>query len=164
MANWVSIKAAAEMYGTTEEKIRSLIRLRYINFTFADDSHLINDDDTILKVDIDSINKTLDLNTVLSLEEIPKDNSIVKVPIADLEELLRTNAEYREIKATLLDELKITQESERKHKETSIELSKLSSQLIALQLKMTQDIEKILNRKDEGIFSFLRKLFTLKSH
>ena len=162
MANWISIKAAAEKYGTTEEVVRSLIRLRYINFSFVDDSELANLGNNVLMVDADSINKALELNIVNSLEEIPDDESIVRIPAADLKDLLRSNDEYKKLNDSLLNNLHTIQENEEKQHEMSKELGRLSSEIITLHLNTVQSVQEIIDREDEGFWTFLCRLFRFK--
>lgn len=162
MANWISITAAAEKYGTTEEVIRSLVRLRYINFSIVDEYELVNIDNNILMVDADSINTVLDWNIVEALEENPDDKSIVRIPLVDLNGLFLENEEGRKQQEELLDELNAVLRREAKHKKLLKELSTISSQVIDLQLTSMQQIKEIIEKEDDPLLSFFSKIFRYK--
>lgn len=115
MTNWISIKEAAAKYGTTEDKIHYLIRLRYVTFSFLNDTKLGGKyDDKLLMVNNDELNEILDFNAVLPLMSDSKENPVVRIPLDELNSLLQINDNFREVNKSLLAELKILQKREQK--------------------------------------------------
>lgn len=106
MANWICIKDAAQKYGTTEEKIRELIRLRYVAFSYVDDDRLGGDyEDKLLMIDADEINMQLDINVVEVLKEGEEESPVVRIPLDELKDLLEIHDKLREENDALLHEL-----------------------------------------------------------
>lgn len=106
MANWICIKDAAQKYGTTEEKIRELIRLRYVAFSYVDDDRLGGDyGDKLLMIDADEINMQLDINVVEVLKEGEDESPVVRIPLDELKDLLEIHDKLREENDALLHEL-----------------------------------------------------------
>lgn len=117
MTNWISIKEAAAKYGTTEDKIHYLIRLRYVTFSFLNDTKLGGKyDDKLLMVNNDELNEILDFNAVLPLMSDSKENPVVRIPLDELNSLLQINDNFREVNKSLLAELKILQKKESKRR------------------------------------------------
>lgn len=106
MANWICIKDAAQKYGTTEEKIRELIRLRYVAFSYVDDDRLGGDyEDKLLMIDADEINMQLDINVVEVLKEGEEKSPVVRIPLDELKDLLEIHDKLCEENNALLHEL-----------------------------------------------------------
>lgn len=107
MANWISIKQAAEKFGTTEDKIHRLIRLRYITFSFVDDSKLGgNHDEKLLMVNADELNNNLDMNVVVALNQETEDMSVVRIPLVELDDLLWINDNFSALNNDLVTKIK----------------------------------------------------------
>lgn len=97
MANWLSVKSAAEKYGITEERICEMMRLRHISYSPID-----RDQDNYLEslVDTDEIDNAFKLNTI---EALPDDGTVERVPTklmnwlyGECERLERNNDKLRE--------------------------------------------------------------------
>lgn len=112
MTKWISIQDAANKFGTTEENICSLIRHRYITFSYVDDSSLGgNYRDKLLMVSADDLEEALNFNAVQALRE--EKESIVRIPLRELYDILQANDHLLEVNKSLLSELK---EKEQKKK------------------------------------------------
>lgn len=117
MANWISIKEAAAKYGTTEDKIHYLIRLRYVAFSFLNDTKLGGEyDDKLLMVNDDELNEILDFNVVPSLMSDSKENPVVRIPLDELNSLLQINDNFREVNKNLLIKLEVLEKKEGKRR------------------------------------------------
>lgn len=113
MANWICIKEAAKKYGTTEDKIHYLIRMRHITFSYVDDSKLGGDyNDKLLMVNADELNEILDFNAVVPLAFGTKKTPVVRIPLNELNSILQINDDYREVNKRLRVELKILRRKE----------------------------------------------------
>lgn len=114
MANWICIKDAAQKYGTTEEKIRELIRLRYVAFSYVDDNRLGGDyEDKLLMIDADRINMQLDVNVVAVLKEGEEESPVVRIPLNELNDLLEIHDQLREENHALSHELDFARKGRR---------------------------------------------------
>lgn len=113
MANWICIKDAAEKYGTTEEKIHYLIMLRYVTFSYVDDTKLGGDySDKLLMVNADELNEILDFNAVEPLAFGTKETPVVRIPLDELNSLLQINDDYSEVNKRLRVELEVLRRKE----------------------------------------------------
>lgn len=114
MANWISIKDAAQKYDTTEENICELIRLRYIAFSYLNDDKLGgNYRDKLLMIDADEINIQLDINVVETLKEGEEKSPVVRIPLEELKDLLEINDELREKSDAVSYKLALARKGER---------------------------------------------------
>lgn len=133
MTKWISVKSAAEKYGTTEEVIHSLIRLRYITFSFVNDHKLGGDCGTkLMMVNDEEMEEALEFNTVASLPSEVEEESIVRIPFAELNDLLEINDNLREANKALSEELERFKNREEKQG-TLLEWGiKLRSRIVSL--------------------------------
>lgn len=86
MANWLSIQAAAEKYGVSEELIQERIRLNYLTI-----SSLKRDpfEDPDPLVDTDELDRALELK---SIQSYPDDETIERIPRGHLDWIYQENS------------------------------------------------------------------------
>lgn len=122
MTKWISIQDAANKFGTTEEIICSMIRHRYITFSFVDDSSLGgNYRDKLLMISADDLEEALELNVVASLKQ-DDDKSIVRIPFRELNDILQANDHLIEVNKSLLHQIKTMKEREKEQNSLTITL------------------------------------------
>lgn len=150
MTKWISIKEAAEKYGTAEEKICSLIRHRYITFSYVDDSSLGgNYRDKLLMVSDNDLEEALALNIVPSLK-LEEDQSIVRIPFRELDDILQANDHLREVNKSLLFELEAAKRREAKQDYSIKELIKHRPLITSLYSDMLQKVNHLIHKKKKG--------------
>ncbi|MEL5896056.1 hypothetical protein AAE250_21495 [Bacteroides sp. GD17] len=156
MANWLSIKSAAEKYGIAEEQIYELIRLRYISYSSLDCNL---DDNSGPLVDTDEIDKLLHFNRI---ESFPDDRTIERVPVSHLNWLYKEYEKSEEINDQLLEDIRSFNRKEAILRKDLKSLASLANQITSLSAKMTKDMGCVTRRKDKKIWSFLNHLFKRK--
>jgi len=158
MANWLSIKLAAEKYGIPEQQIREWVRLNYLTCSSFDMEPY---DDTNLLVDTDEIDKALELN---ALKSYPDDDTTERIPKDHLDWLYRENARLEKAIDDLLADNCARIQREEKLMEELENMTNLSNEILALQAQITQKHEFIIYKKKQNIYSFLHNLFVRKNN
>lgn len=130
MTKWISIKDAANKFGTTEEIICSMIRHRYITFSYVDDSSLGgNYRDKLLMISADDLEEALELNVVNSLKK-EDDKNIVRIPYRELNDILQANDHLLEVNKSLQYQIKTMKEREKEQYHLIIELTRCPTRII----------------------------------
>jgi hypothetical protein len=156
MANWLSIKSAAEKYGIAEEQIYELIRLRYISYSSLDCNL---DDNSGPLVDTDEIDKLLHFNRI---ESFPDDRTIERVPVSHLNWLYKEYEKSEETNGELLEEIRSFNRKEAILKKDLKSLTSLANKITKLSSKMAEDMECVIRRKDKKTWPFLCRFLKRK--
>ena len=150
MTKWISIKNAAEKYGTTEQIICSLIRYRYITFSFVDDSSLGgNYRDKLLMVSVDALEEALELNVVASLKQ-EEDKNIVRIPLRELNDILQSNDHLREVNKSLLFELHAANKREAEQSNLIKKLTKHRPPITSMYSEILQKMNHLIHKKEKS--------------
>ncbi len=157
MANWVSIKLAADKYGISEDCILEWIRLNYLTYSSLGKEPY---DDPNPMVDTEEIDKALAFN---SIKSYPDDAAVERLPIEHVNWLYQENARLEKFNDDLLE-----QNYERTRREEKLiadleKMTKLANEVLLLHGKIVSDNGGVNSRK-EGIWSFLCSLFAGKKY
>ena len=146
MANWLSIQAAAEKYGVTEELIRERIRLNYLTI-----SSLKRDpfEDPDPLVDTDELDRALELK---SIQSYPDDETIERIPRGHLDWIYQENSRLAKRNDDLREENYLHVQWE----------AKLTDRLNSLHQKIVEDYKSTLSSRFEFWPSFWHLLFSKK--
>lgn len=153
MANWLSVKLAAEKYGIPEKRIHEWIRLNHLKYSSLD---LEPFEDSNPMVDTEQLEKILDFNLI---ESYPDDETIERVPSKYLSWIQGENERLEKENDELYEEIYSLSQTEERLKKDVKELAFAVNKLIRLNTKLVNNIENELHKKDESIWSHLCSFF-----
>lgn len=155
MANWFSVKSAAEKYGIPEEQIHEWIRLKYLRSSSVDKEPY---EDSNPMVDTDEIDKALELN---SLKSYPDDAGMERVTKEHLNWLYQENARLEKANDDLMEANYLRTQHEAILKNNLDQMNELTNKIMNLNDTLMNCCENIVNKKG-GIWIILYRLFILK--
>ena len=156
MANWLSIQAAAEKYGVSEELIQERIRLTYLTI-----SSLKRDpfEDPDPLVDTDELDRALELK---SIQSYPDDETIERIPRGHLDWIYQENSRLAKRNDDLREENYLHVQWEAKLKADLDKMIELTDRLNSLHQKIVEDYKSTLSSRFEFWPSFWHLLFSKK--
>ena len=156
MANWLSIQAAAEKYGVTEELIRERIRLNYLTISYL--SRVTFEDSDPL-VDTEELDRALELK---SIQSYPDDETIERIPRGHLDWIYQENSRLAKRNDDLREENYLHVQWEAKLKADLDKMIELTDRLNSLHQKIVEDYKSTLSSRFEIWPSFWHLLFSKK--
>ncbi|RGX78101.1 hypothetical protein [Bacteroides stercorirosoris] len=157
MANWVSMKLAAEKYGISEERILEWIRLSYLTYSSLDKEPY---DDTNPMVDTEELDKALVFN---SIKSYPDDETVERLPIEHVNWLYQENARLEKFNDDLLEQNYVHTQREEKLIADLEKMTNLANEVLLLHAKVVDNYKSRISEK-ESIWAFLCSLFTWKKN
>ena len=156
MANWLSIQAAAEKYGVTEELIRERVRLNSLTI-----SSLRRDpfEDPDPLVDTEELDRALELK---SIQSYPDDETIERIPRGHLDWIYQENSRLAKRNDDLREENYLHVQWEAKLKADLDKMIELTDRLNSLHQKIVEDYKSTLSSRFEIWPSFWHLLFSKK--
>ena len=153
MANWLSIQAAAEKYGVTEELIRERIRLNYLTISS------LRRDPFEDPVDTEELDRALELK---SIQSYPDDETIERIPRGHLDWIYQENSRLAKRNDDLREENYLHVQWEAKLKADLDKMIELTDRLNSLHQKIVEDYKSTLSSRFEIWPSFWHLLFSKK--
>ena len=157
MANWISMKLAAEKYGISEERILEWIRLSYLTYSSLDKEPY---DDTNPMVDTEELDKALVFN---SIKSYPDDETVERLPIEHVNWLYQEKARLEKVNDDLLEEIHKHARRETELGENLEKMMNYTHEILEIHEKMMKDYENKISGKG-GIWPFLYHFFIIKKN
>ena len=155
MANWVSIKLAADKYGISEERILEWIRLSYLTYSSIDKEPY---EDTNPMVDTEEIDRALTFNAIKSY---PDDATVERLPVEHVNWLYQENARLAKFNDDLLEQNYVRTQREEELIADLEKMTKLANEVLSLHSRITGNNQSLISKKG-GVYSFFCSLFTGK--
>lgn len=157
MANWISLKSAAEKYGISEEQFREWTRLKYLRYSSIDKEPY---EDSNPMLDTEEIDKALEFNT---MESYPDDENMERISKVHIHFLYSEIARLEELNDKLEKVSNLQSEQINLLKGYNEKLMNMINESLFCNKGAINDCKDILNQ-DNKVWHFLSHLFKTKHY